>query len=295
MRYTTASTPEIRAGRSASAGMRYGIPASRILALARTSRWGMVVSGTRNACAISAVVSPPSSRRVSATRAAAPSAGWQQVNISRSRSSRTGPSSSGSSWACSSAAWAYLSSRAASRRSRSMARLRAVVMIHPAGLGGSPADGHRLAASANASWTASSAVSMSPKTRVRTATARPYSSRKTRSMSVRAGKGTSVPVCVRGLILERPYLDRGRACASGLAAPFKRRVQVGSLDHPEAAHVFLALGERPVGDEDVAALDSDHGRGARRVQAAGEHPQAGLPYLVVQRVDVRVDPLYGLG
>ncbi len=69
-----------------------------------------------------------------------------------------------------------------------MARLRAVVMIQPAGLAGSPADGHRLAASANASWTASSATSMSPKTRVRTATARPYSSRKTRSMSASAGE-----------------------------------------------------------------------------------------------------------
>ena len=44
-----------------------------------------------------------------------------------------------------------LAVRAASRRSRSMARLRAVVMIHPAGLGGSPADGHRLTASAKAS------------------------------------------------------------------------------------------------------------------------------------------------
>jgi hypothetical protein len=35
-----------------------------------------------------------------------------------------------------------------------MARFRAVVMIQPAGLGGSPVAGHRLAASANASWPA---------------------------------------------------------------------------------------------------------------------------------------------
>src|SRR5919109_990556 len=41
--------------------------ASRILPLARTSRWAMVASGTRKARAISAVVSPPSSRSVSAT------------------------------------------------------------------------------------------------------------------------------------------------------------------------------------------------------------------------------------
>ncbi len=61
--------------------------ASRILPLARTRRCAIVGSGTRNARAISAVVSPPSRRRVSATWAELPSAGWQQVKISRSRSS----------------------------------------------------------------------------------------------------------------------------------------------------------------------------------------------------------------
>src|SRR5580704_11563638 len=294
MRYTTASTAASRPGRSASAGTRYGIPASRILPLARTRRWAMVGSGTRNACAISAVVSPPSSRSVSATRAAVPSAGWQQVNMSRSRSSRTGPSSRGSSWACKSAAWACLSARAASRRSRSIARLRAVVMIHPAGLGGNPASGHRRAASANASWTASSAVSMSPKTRVRTATARPYSSRKTPSMSASAGPGTLSLCLLPGLILERPHLDRDRAREGGLAAPSQRGIQVGGLDHPEAAHVLLALDERSVGDEDVAAVRPDHGRRAGRVQPAGEDPRAGLLKLGVQRVDVGHDLLHDL-
>ena len=70
-----------------------------------------------------------------------------------------------------------------------MARLRAVVMIQPAGLGGSPAAGHRCTATANASWTASSAMSRSPKVRVRTATARPYSARKTSSISAADGAG----------------------------------------------------------------------------------------------------------
>ena len=61
------------------------------------------------------------------------------MKIKRSRSSRTGPSSavsSGPLLAFSSAAWAYRSSREASRRRRSIARLRAMVMIQPAGLGG---------------------------------------------------------------------------------------------------------------------------------------------------------------
>ena len=126
--------------------MRYGIPASLILALARTRRWAMVGSGTRKARAISAVVSPPSSRSVSATRAAV-----RQRRVAAGEDEPQPVVAHGAllGWfaraACSSAAWALLGRRAAaSRRSRSMARLRAVVMIHPAGLGGSPAAGHRL-------------------------------------------------------------------------------------------------------------------------------------------------------
>ena len=65
--------------------------ASLILAFARVIRWAIVVSGTRNAWAISATVSPPSSRRVRATLASGASAGWQQVKMSRSRSSSTMP------------------------------------------------------------------------------------------------------------------------------------------------------------------------------------------------------------
>jgi hypothetical protein len=64
--------------------------ASRIFAFARTSRCAIVGSDTRNACAISGVVSPPSSRSVRATWAGIASAGWQHVKISRSRSSCTG-------------------------------------------------------------------------------------------------------------------------------------------------------------------------------------------------------------
>src|SRR3954470_6723081 len=160
--------------------------ASRILPLARTSRWAMVGSATRKARAISAVDRPPRRRSVSATCAERPIDGWQQVKIRRRRSSRTGPSSGGSARACSSAAWAWRSAREASRRSRSIARLRAVVMIQPAGLGGGPVAGQRSTATANASWTASSATAMSPKTRTRTATGWPYSSRKTRSTSTAA-------------------------------------------------------------------------------------------------------------
>ncbi|KUO15621.1 hypothetical protein AQJ91_40635 [Streptomyces dysideae] len=113
----------------------------------------MVGSGTREARAIRAVVCPPPRRRVRATCAWVARAGWQQVKMSRSRSSRTGPSSGAASAACSRAAWACRSSRPASRRSRSIARFRAVVMIHPAGLGGTPVSVQRWTVSGQR-WTA---------------------------------------------------------------------------------------------------------------------------------------------
>jgi hypothetical protein len=64
--------------------------AAAIFFFARVMRAAIVGSDTRNALATSAVVRPHSSRSVSATRASAASAGWQQVKISRSRSSGMG-------------------------------------------------------------------------------------------------------------------------------------------------------------------------------------------------------------
>src|SRR5437762_385603 len=105
--------------------------AALIFALARTSRCAMVASGTTKARAISVVSSPPSSRRVSAIWAVGARAGWQQVKMSRSRSSGTGltssvVSSAGSDCVASppgytSSACAYRCSRVAARRA---ARLR---------------------------------------------------------------------------------------------------------------------------------------------------------------------------
>ena len=51
-----------------------------MLCLARLMRWAIVASGTRNAVAISAVVSPPTARRVSANCDGADSDGWQHRN-----------------------------------------------------------------------------------------------------------------------------------------------------------------------------------------------------------------------
>src|SRR5450756_1659254 len=70
--------------------------ASTIFRLARTMRCATVVSVSRNALAISAVVKPATARRVNATWASCESAGWQHVKISRRRSSdSTGSSAIG--------------------------------------------------------------------------------------------------------------------------------------------------------------------------------------------------------
>jgi hypothetical protein len=51
-----------------------------MLCLARLIRCAIVDSGTRNALAISAVVSPPTARNVSAIADDGVSAGWQHMN-----------------------------------------------------------------------------------------------------------------------------------------------------------------------------------------------------------------------
>src|SRR6266496_194847 len=126
------------------------MPASRILRFVRTSRCVIAGSATRNALASSAVVSPSSVRRVSATRPSNGSAGWQQVKISRSRSSGTPESSpdsapgcgSGSSPTAIAATSRSLVASVAVRRSRFTARLRAVVVSQAPGRRGTPSRGH---------------------------------------------------------------------------------------------------------------------------------------------------------
>src|SRR3954467_400935 len=114
-----------------------------------------------------------------------------------------------------------------------MARFRAGVVIQPPGLGGTPRDGHCSAARANAPATASSARSMSPRTRIRVAVQRPTSRRKISA----SGSGT----------LSGPDFDRSFTCGGGLAGPIEGGVEVDSLDHPEAAHLLLGLGVGAVG------------------------------------------------
>src|SRR6201986_1411202 len=124
-----------------------------------------------------------------------------------------------------------------------MSRWRAVVTIHAPGLGGWPSDGHLATARVKASWTASSAASMSPRKRIRVATQRPYSRRKTASTftwsefarHARRHQLVDVPH------LERGDLDRPPARDRGELGPLQGRVQVGDVDDPEPAEVLLGL------------------------------------------------------
>src|SRR5215218_626446 len=111
-----------------------------------------------------------------------------------------------------------------------MARLRAVVVIQPPGFGGIPVTGQRSAAMVNASATASSARSTSPRMRIKVAVHRPASCRK---MAPRSSA-----------ILHRTDLDRPFTGDGGLRGPVEGGVHVGGLDDPEAAHLLLGLGVR---------------------------------------------------
>jgi hypothetical protein len=182
----TLSTPPSRSRRSAAGGSSNGTPAAAIVFLARVMRACTVGTGTRNARAISSLDRPPTTRRVSATRASGERTGWQLTNISASTSSSILSGSTSSATAepidGSAASRAYRSFRAVRRRIASIARRRAVAISQPAGFAGE-ASGHDTSASATASWAASSASPKSPVNRVSAATIRADSIRQTASTS----------------------------------------------------------------------------------------------------------------
>src|SRR5205809_2816715 len=266
--------------------------AALILRLARARRCAIAGSVTRNDFATSLVETPPSRRRVSATCASLERAGWQQVKMRRSRSSCTGlsfPGAPGSSLPGEITAASLSSSRPRdSRRKRSMARLRAVVVIQAPGLGGSPSPGHLRRATANASCTASSATSMSPKTRIKAAMDRPDSSRKIRptsaSSSFRAA-ATSPTLSGLGYVSERADLDRLRDCCGGLRRPSERGVEVFGLDDVEAAQVFLRLRKWAVGGQHLVVGHACDRGGVWFVQGAAEDPGACRLHLLLEDAD----------
>ena len=162
------------------------------------------------------VVRPARVRNVSATCASRLRAGWQQVKISRRRSSSTPPSSLGSSGVDSTATSCSLAAPVAVRRNRSSARLRAVVVSQAPGLRGMPSRLHRSSARVNASCAHSSARSQSPVNRIRVATTRPHSSRN----ALATAASTSGATCPRSAA---PRSSRAAPPGSSPRARWPRR------------------------------------------------------------------------
>src|SRR5262245_33240713 len=156
-------------------------------------------------------------------------------------------------------------------------------MIHPGGLGGIPLDGHRSRAAVNASWTDSSAMSMSPKTRISEATALPYSRRKICSTSLNL------------FVLERADFDgqRGRLCQS--PSPFERGIQIRRPDDGEPAEMFLALDVRAVSHEDISFSHTDDCGTAGWMEPARKHPGVRGDHAVSDDRDVLHDPVEDVG
>src|SRR5256885_3090611 len=284
-------------------------------------RWATVDSGTRNARAISSVVSPPRSRSVSATRASVESTGWQAVKIRRSRSSpisssmAASKSRSASSLCSTSSSWpssSCLRSSVFCRRSKSIARCLAVPISQAPGLVGMPDTGHCSSAATRASWASSSATPTSRTMWARPAISRADSIRQTASIvrwvSDVSGPGGGLRLqalvllpqlgCVRlsevvgldhlpDLDLERtkaPLQFRCLLAASGPGSPlepFDRLFLRLHLPQPVAGDQFLGLGKRPIDHRRLAAGEPDARAFRARVQAVGREHHAGLDQLLV--------------
>src|ERR671937_579731 len=180
-----------------------------------------------------------------------------------------------------------------SRRRRSMAWRRAVVVIQPPGLGGTPSPGHLPRATVNASCTASSARSMSPKTPIRAASDRPDSSRKIRPTSAASSLAAASPSPTpSGLeARERPDLDRHLDGLGDPRRPGECGIEVLGLDDVEAAEMLLGLHEGAVGGHHLAAGDAHDGSSVGLVQATGEHPGPRRLQLLLEAAEL----LVGLG
>src|SRR5262245_6252508 len=276
--------------------------ASRIFALARTMRWASVGGAVRKARAISSVVKPHTSRRVSAIWASGGRAGWQQVKIRRSRSSAMSSAPPGVSRLASASRRSASSDCEASNRARrrmaSMALCRPAETSHARGLAGVPSRGHCSTAAAKASCSASSARSKPPSRRMSVASTRRDSDRYTAATTSRASsiegslmRGSSRPGSSSSGVRQLqngPDLDdtdaRGRKSRGDLAC----LVDVLGLDEKEAPELLLRLGEGAVGRGDLAAVDPDSPGGLSALQGVRDDIVAALSYRLVV-VEGRID------
>src|SRR5881397_1533201 len=276
---------------------------------ARTMRWAMLETGTRNPRAISSVVRPPRTRRVSATRASFERIGWHAMKMRPRRSSpksssiavsRSTPPCSRSTSRPSSS---YLRSSVLRRRIRSVARCFAVAISQAPGPSGTPDVGHCSSAATRPSCASSSAVPMSPTRRASPAMSRADSIRQIASMARCALVGTvsawpappgATPF--RGAMVRAPsralvHRDltdlEGPAVVGCPLEPFDGLVHRAHLPQPVPGHQLLGLRERPVDDPALAAVELNALALRARGEAAGRDDHPRLHQLFVELLVLR--------
>src|SRR5207247_5591718 len=169
-----------------------------------------------------------------------------------------------------------------------MARLRAVVVMQPPGFGGRPSPGRLCSAPATASWTASSAASMSPKARMRDATDLPYSSRKIRLTTVSSTGSAALPFAWLSApnIHKGPYFDRPLDRLGDFRRPGKRGVEIVGLDDVEATEVLLRFHKRTVGGEHLTVGHPHDGRSIGFVKASRQDQAVRRLHLGLEDADL---------
>src|SRR5580658_2442716 len=259
-----------------------------ILDLARTGRLAMVASGTKKARAMASTSRRASVRKAKATWASRLRAGWQQVKIKRSMSSRNWLSVSISSITSSISSFARsvphrnatvsLSALVDSRRRKSSALRRATTVSHARGLSGIPDPGQAPRAALVASERASSATGKSPSWRTRVASTLGPSSLSTLTKASPASTAGRLGAVWR----DRAELDLAPPSGWDLDRPGDRLVKIGRLQHEVAGQDFFCLRVRTVCQHHVAApaaRNGNCGRHGHRVKCltAAHHPRFGGP------------------
>src|SRR5437879_698478 len=272
-------------------------------------RWAMLETGTRNPRAISSVVRPPRTRRVSATRASFERIGWHAMKMRPRRSSPKSSSIAVSrslppcSRSTSRPSSSYLRSSVLRRRIRSVARCFAVAISQAPGRSGTPDVVHCSSAATRASCASSSAVPMSPTTRASPAMSRADTMRQIASIarcasvvdvSGRPGSGRASPF--RGPMARAPShaleLDdltdlEGPAVVGCPLEPFEGLVHRAHLPQPIPRHQLLGLRERPVDYGALPAVEPNALALRARVEAAGLEHHARLDQIVVELLVLR--------
>src|SRR5438093_2020996 len=256
----------------------------------------MVETGTRKAPPISSVVRPPRTRRVSASLASLERIGWQAMKMRPRRSSPISSSMAASksmpSWARSASRpiSSYLRSRVLRRRIRSWAWCFAVPMSQAPGRSGTPPPGHCSSAATRASCASSSAVPMSPTTRVSPAMSRADSMRQIASIA-RCASAAAVTSPLRSPMATAPshalvcedLADLESPAVVGCPLqPLEGFVHGAHLPQPVAGDQLFGFGERSIDDCSLVAVEPNSLALGARLEAAGFEHNARLDQLLVE-------------